>query len=57
MTVSDLIQRLPHVREMFPQFIELDWSLEEYLAAQRAWMPGNFQNFKSLNLVRACNVT
>jgi len=36
MTLPELIQRLPQMREFFTQFIELDWSLEECSTAQRA---------------------
>jgi hypothetical protein len=31
MTVADLIKRLPRMREMFPQELQLDWSMAEYL--------------------------
>jgi hypothetical protein len=36
MTPSQLLQRLPALREMFPTPIIQEWSLEEYRAGLRA---------------------
>jgi len=36
MTVADLIQRLPLLGEFFPEEIVQEWSVDEYVAAQRA---------------------
>ena len=35
MTVADLRQRLPALREMFPQELQLEWSAAEVLRAQQ----------------------
>ena len=35
MTTAELLQRLPLLREMFPQEIQMDWSMDEVLKAQR----------------------
>jgi hypothetical protein len=36
MTVPDLLQCLPQMREFFPQPIAQEWSMQEYLAAAKA---------------------
>jgi hypothetical protein len=35
MTTPDLLQRLPRMREMFPQPIVQEWSLAEYLVGMK----------------------
>jgi hypothetical protein len=36
MTVPDLLQRLPMLREIFPTSIIQEWSIEEYQVGMRA---------------------
>jgi hypothetical protein len=36
MTIPELIERIPALREFFPKEIVQDWSLEEFTTAQRA---------------------
>jgi hypothetical protein len=35
MTSSELLQRLPALRELFPQPIQQEWSIEEYRAGMK----------------------
>ena len=35
MTIPDLIERLPLLREWFPKEIQVDWSMDEVLKAQQ----------------------
>jgi hypothetical protein len=39
MTVPDLIQRLPHLREVFPQELVMEWSAAEVLRAEHNNVP------------------
>jgi len=35
MTTTDLLQRLPALREMFPKEIQMEWPMAEYLIAYK----------------------